>query len=158
MPSHSNPSSRRNASSVAARTSRPASGARASRAADSSGAPQNSAPKAGDVGAKRRALKKKRSRQGNLVAWTIAGAITVAIAGAGVGIWSEFEGVKGRVAQKRATLADLSAQLESGKRRLRALASASGKERVLVENGFIKSGERLLLFPKSDAPKRTERN
>lgn len=143
MPSSSHPSPRHAASSGAPRP------ARRGKTVDSSDASKNAAPKTGDAGSKRRALKKRRSRQANLAAWTLAAAITVAIAGASAGIWAEFQSVKGRVAQKRATLADLTAQLESGKRRLRALASASGKERVLVENGFIKPGERLLLFPKT---------
>ncbi|WP_123580325.1 hypothetical protein [Abditibacterium utsteinense] len=107
-----------------------------------------------DAGAKRRALKKKRGRQNNLVAWLVAAAITVTIAGTAAGIWTELQSAKGRVAQKRATFADLQAQFESGKRRLSALASASGKERVLVENGFIKPGERLLLFPKTQSHKK----
>ena len=111
-----------------------------------------SAPKpATDPGSKRRALKKKRTQQGNFLAWTVAAAVSVVIAGAAAGVWSEFQSAQGRVAQKRATLADLRAQLEIGKKRLGALASASGKERVLVENGFIKPGERLLLFPKNSS-------
>lgn len=101
-----------------------------------------------DPGTKRRAQKKVRARQNNLLAWTIALAVTIMIGGTAAGVWSELQTVKGRVAQKRSTLADLSMQLESGKKRLGALASSSGKERVLVENGFIKPGERLLLFPK----------
>ncbi len=115
----------------------------------------NKAPKAAppivDAGVKRRALKKKRRRQSNLVAWSVAAAITVTLAGTAAGIWTEYQGAHERVAQKRATLSDLNAQLEAGKRRLSALASASGRERVLVENGFIKPGERLLLFPKTQS-------
>ncbi len=149
MPSPSNPSPRRQAANTAPRAAR--STPRAARTVDLSGAPKTAKPV--DPGTKRRALKKKRARQGNLVAWTIAGAITVAIAGTSAGIWSEYQGVRGRVAQKHATLADLTAQFESSKRRLRALSAASGKERVLVENGFIKPGERLLLFPKDAAKK-----
>lgn len=128
---------------------------------DLSGKPKKSvksAPKSSkpvlDAGAKRRALKKKRGRQSNLVAWLVAAAVTVTIVGTAAGIRAELQGAKSRVAQKRATLADLNAQLESGKRRLSALASASGRERVLVENGFIKPGERLLLFPKTQSHKK----
>lgn len=106
-----------------------------------------------DPGAKRRAQKKVRARQNNYLAWTVALAVTVILGGTAAGVWSELQTVKGRVSQKRSTLADLSAQLESGKRRLSALASSSGKERVLVENGYIKPGERLLLFPKTNAHK-----
>lgn len=124
----------------------------APRRASSKPAPK-SAPKPADPGAKRRAQKKVRARQNNLLAWTVALAVTVVIGGAAAGVYSELQTVKGRVAQKKSTLADLTAQLESGKRRLSTLSSASGKERVLVENGFIKPGERLLLFPKSAPPK-----
>jgi hypothetical protein len=107
-------------------------------------------PAATDPGAKRRALKKKRGRQRDLVAWLIAGAVSVMIAGTAAGIWSEFKDAQGRVVEKRSTLAALNKELETGKKRLNALASASGKERVLVENGFIRPGERLLLFPKEN--------
>ncbi len=158
-PSGTSPNASSNASqSAPARsTSRGAARSDDSRTLDLSGAPKKAArttkrAKAApilDVGAKRRALKKKRGRQSNAVAWLGAAAVTVAIAGTAAGIWTELEGAKARVSQKRATLTDLSAQFESGKRRLSALASASGRERVLVENGFIKPGERLLLFPQS---------
>ena len=138
MPSSPKPAPRR-------RASRPASDVE-------SAASPSRAPKAVDVGTKRRALKKRRARQSNWLAWTVAAAITVVIAGAGVGLWTELGEVRERVTQKRATLADLNAQLEKGRNRLRALSSSSGKERVLVENGFIRPGERLLLFPKTTKP------
>ena len=167
MPSSSNPSPRRhskNAASPGAPTRPPSRGAAPQNSAptvDLSAAPRKSVKAASksskpvlDAGAKRRALKKRRGRQSNLVAWIVAAAVTVTIAGAAAGIRTELKGAKSRVAQKSATLADLGAQLESGKRRLSALASASGRERVLVENGFIKPGERLLLFPKTQSPKK----
>ncbi len=79
--------------------------------------------------------------------------VTGLVAGATQRVWPEYQEAKAHVAQKNRDLATLKAELEAGKRRLGALSSASGKERVLVENGFIQAGERLLLFPK--APEKT---
>ncbi len=146
MPHSSTPSPRRRSAATSPPTSRPRNSK--PKTVDLGGAPNAAAPKIVDAGSKRRALKKKKARQSNWLAWTAAGAVTVIVAGTAAGIWTELQTTQGRVAQKRATLADLNTQLESGKRRLQALASAGGKERVLVENGFIKPGERLLLFPK----------
>lgn len=101
-----------------------------------------------DAGVRRRELKKKRNRQSAMVGWVAAAAATVMIGGMAAGVLSELRSAESRVAQKRATLADLKTQFEIGKKRLSALSSASGKERVLVENGFVKPGQRLLLFPK----------
>ena len=164
MPPSSNNSSRRSGAKAppasAPRAAKPRSGSTSrldERTVDLSAPRRASAapkkPIATDPGAKRRALKKKRGRQRDFAAWLIAGAVSVMIAGAAAGVWSEFQGAQGRVGEKRATLAVLTRELEIGKKRLRALASASGKERVLVENGFIKPGERLLLFPKETAKK-----
>lgn len=134
MPTPSNSSPRRDSSGNSPRVARAAKTGTASKL---------------DVGSKRRALKKKRARQGNWAAWTAAAAITLILAGAGAGIWAELHTTRERVAQKQAILSDLKVQLERGQHRLRALSSASGKERVLVENGFIRPGERLLLFPQT---------
>lgn len=92
-----------------------------------------------------------------MVGWVVAAAATVMIGGMAAGVWSELRSAESRVAQKRATLADLKTQFEIGKKRLSALSSASGKERVLVENGFVKPGQRLLLFPKP-TPKAPNQN
>ncbi|RYG69568.1 hypothetical protein EON80_09575 [bacterium] len=105
-----------------------------------------------DAGVRRRELKKKRGRQSTMLGWTVAAVATVMIGGMAAGVLSELHSAEGRVSQKRATLADLKTQFEIGKKRLGALSSASGKERVLVENGFVKPGERLLLFPKDSPP------
>jgi hypothetical protein len=120
-------------------------------------APKSYPKTSNDPGLTRRAQKKKRARQNSLLAWTVAAAITIVIGGTAAGILSEYQRVQGRVSLKRATLADLKMELESGRKRLGALASAGGKERVLVENGYIKPGERLLLFPKG-APKKDPKN
>lgn len=115
------------------------------------GAPRSAraqrAPKV-DAGAKRRALKKAQSRRRNLLAAGVVVVVSCLTLGATEKIWAEYRGAKTRIAAKQAELSDLQEQLERGQKRLSALASAAGKERVLVENAFIKPGERLLLFPK----------
>ncbi|MBW3637691.1 MAG: hypothetical protein KY445_14695 [Armatimonadetes bacterium] len=111
-------------------------------------ASRKAAPSAGDAGTRRRAAKKKEARRNNLLALCVVVVVTGLVAGATQKVWPEYQEAKAHVAQKNRDLATLKAELESGKRRLGAISSVSGKERVLVENGFIQSGDRLLLFPK----------
>jgi hypothetical protein len=47
----------------------------------------------------------------------------------------------------RAQLLALQEQLDNGKRRLAVLRSDKGREQLLVEHGYIKPGDRILLFP-----------
>jgi hypothetical protein len=47
----------------------------------------------------------------------------------------------------RAQLAALEEQLANGERRLATLKSNKGREQLLVEHGFIRPGDRVLLFP-----------
>jgi hypothetical protein len=75
-------------------------------------------------------------------------------AGAAAGVISECRWVNGQIAHKAATLSDLKAQDDTGRRRLGALTSPGGRERMLVERGYIKPGSRLLLFPRTAAEQR----
>lgn len=102
-----------------------------------------------DAGVKRRAAKRKVRRRNNLVAWSLLVVATVIVAGAATGIWQEYQSVQQKVGAKEATLSDLRAQLERKQRRVQALAKREGKERALVEGGYLGEGERFLLFPKS---------
>lgn len=62
-----------------------------------------------------------------------------------------------RIARKQETLNDLKKQEENGRRRLAQLSSPRGREQVLVNNGYIKPGDRLLLFPRTEAEERAAR-
>ena len=66
------------------------------------------------------------------------------------GVYGGKEGYrdsKDRLNSKQAALRDLKSQLEKARRRFTSMSSDGGKHRTLVENGFLRDGERLLLFP-----------
>ena len=114
-----------------------------------------------DAGVKRRAAKRAARKRSNAIAWTLLALATILVSGAlgvasnkpgvfagALGIWREYQGVVQKVGAKEAMLADLRAQLERGQRRVAAQNTREGKERALVEGGYLGQGERFLLFPK----------
>ena len=101
-----------------------------------------------DAGVKRRALQRTRRRRNNVLAWSFFVVATVVVSGAATGIWDEYQRVREKIDVKEATLADLQAQLERKQRRVTALDKPEGKERALVEGGYLGQDERFLLFPK----------
>ena len=107
-----------------------------------------------DVGVRRRAAKRNRRRAINLLAWGVLACATVFVIGAGTGVWAEYKRVQQKIGIKEATLADLRAQLERKQRRVAAQNTREGKERALVEGGYLGPGERFLLFPKSKDKKK----
>lgn len=100
-----------------------------------------------DAGVRRRARKRAQDRSKNVLVWSVFLVLSVLISGASLGVWSRFQGVKEKVALKQATLHDLQAQLDTRKRKLATMTSPAGKDRVLVENGFVRPDQRILLFP-----------
>ena len=104
-----------------------------------------------DVGARRRAANRARRRRNNTLAWGFLVVATVVVGGAATGIWGEYERVREKIETKEATLADLRGQLERKQRRVSALDKPEGKERALVEGGYLGEGERFLLFPKGES-------
>ncbi len=70
------------------------------------------------------------------------------------GVRSELKSAKARVASKQTTLQALQKQLDQGRKRLSAFNGGSGRERALAENGFIRPGERILLFPRDNKSNR----
>lgn len=103
---------------------------------------------ANERGIQRRAKKKAQGRRRNVGAIIALVAATTIIVGAAAGIRSELKSTKSHVAAKQITLAALQAQLDQGKKRLAAFTKGTGRERALAENGYIRPGERILLFPK----------
>ncbi len=102
-----------------------------------------------DVGVKRRARKRAVRRRNNLLAWVVVAGLSVVIGGAAAGVWSEYQSVQKKINSKQTTLSALRAQLDRGQRRVAALGTRQGKERALVEGGYLGPGERFLLFPKN---------
>ena len=101
-----------------------------------------------DAGVQRRARKRAARRRNNWLAWVLVAALSVVIAGAATGVWQEYQGLQKKIGTKEGTLSDLSAQLQRKQRRVQALTTREGKERALVEGGYLGEGERFLLFPK----------
>ncbi len=101
-----------------------------------------------DAGVKRRAANRVRRRRNNTLAWGFLIVATVFVGGAATGIWGEYQRVHAKISVKEATLSDLQAQLERKQRRVTALDKPEGKERALVEGGYLGNDERFLLFPK----------
>ncbi|RYX85453.1 hypothetical protein EON83_05665 [bacterium] len=143
------PSPSRSAPAAAA----PRSGAKSSKAKPKAPAPPLSA---NERGVQRRAKKKAERRRKNWLVWLGFAAATAVIVGTAAGVRSELKHANARVASKQSTLKALQNQLAQGKRRLSAFKGGSGRERALAENGFIKPGERILLFP-SDSKSKTTR-
>ena len=113
-----------------------------------------------DVGVKRRAANRIRRRRNNTLAWVFLIIATVVLSGAlgvmsgaggvwsgAIGIWDEYQRVHEKIGVKQSKLTDLQAQLERKQRRVTALGKPEGKERALVEGGYLGKDERFLLFP-----------
>lgn len=108
-------------------------------------------------GVKRRAAKKQQTRRQNVTVWSVFLVASLMLSCMMAGVYGGKEGYrvsKNRLTSKQAALRDLKAQLEKAQRRFSAMSSEAGKHRTLVENGFLRDGERLLLFPrdKKDTP------
>jgi hypothetical protein len=58
---------------------------------------------------------------------------------------------QGQVSAKQVQLEVLHEQLDSGRKRLAVLQSSKGREQLLHENGYIRPGDRILLFPTTPA-------
>jgi len=62
-------------------------------------------------------------------------------------VFADWRRYNSEEAIARAQLVALEEQLDNGKRRLAVLRSDKGREQLLVEHGFLKPGDRILLFP-----------
>lgn len=109
-----------------------------------------------DAGVKRRAANRIKRRRNNTLAWGFLLIATTIVGGAATGIWDEYQRVHEKIKIKEDTLSDLHAQLERKQRRVTALDKPEGKERALVEGGYLGLGERFLLFPKDKAKNKSE--
>jgi hypothetical protein len=95
---------------------------------------------------RRRALARRR----RLWVWTQTLGFAVAsllLMGGMFKVHSEYREWQMRVEKREEELAALKTQLAVGQKRLTALQSPQGREQVLVEHGYLRSGDRLLQFP-----------
>jgi hypothetical protein len=107
-------------------------------------------------------MRKRRAhtRQRRWSVWLITGAFTLTSLLLMVTIFSvqaEHSRWRNRVAQRETELAVLEAQLKTGERRLAALQSPQGRQELLINNGYLKPGDRYLEFKEdSDESKQAE--
>ena len=101
-----------------------------------------------DAGVKRRAANRIKRRRNNTLAWCFLVIATIIVGGAATGVWGEYKRVHEKIGAKESKLADLQTQYKRKQRRVTALDKPEGKERALVEGGYLGKGERFLLFPK----------
>lgn len=69
----------------------------------------------------------------------------------------EYEAMQARVEEKKQQLAALESQHEVGQRRLAVLRADKTHKSVLIEHGYIRPGDRILLFPRTAEEEREAR-
>ncbi len=68
-------------------------------------------------------------------------------------VFRDWRSYESEASIAHAQLSALQEQLDTGQRRLSSLRSPKGREQILVEHGFIRPGDRMLLFPAEAASK-----
>ena len=82
------------------------------------------------------------------------GAVTIALLTFTAISYADYGLFQSQVEAKEARLKALQAQLATGEKRLQALQHPKGREQLLNERGYVRPGERLLLFPETPEEKR----
>ena len=128
------------------------------------GRPERRSSSSGDVeaeaenpGAVRLAESRRRAAQHKMRAATLLMVIPTTLASITLMamahvVFRDWRSYESEASIARAQLNGLQEQLEVGQRRLKVLRSAKGREQILAEHGFIRPGDRLLLFPKETTP------
>ena len=93
--------------------------------------------------------RRARARQRRWSVWFITGAFALTsllLMATILSVKAEHSRWQARVAQRQAELGALETQLKTGERRLAALQSPQGRQELLIENGYLKPGDRYLEF------------
>lgn len=69
-------------------------------------------------------------------------------------VHAEYSKWQMRVTQRQAELDALETQLKTGKQRLAALQSPQGRKQLLIDNGYLRAGDRYLEFPETPEEQR----
>lgn len=103
--------------------------------------------------------RRARARQRRWSVWLITGVFTLISLLLMAKIFSvqdEHSRWRNRVARREAELAILETQLKMGKRRLAALQSPQGRQELLINNGYLKPGDRYLEFKEDSDESKAE--
>ncbi len=70
-------------------------------------------------------------------------------------VFRDWRSYESEASIAHAQLSALQEQLDTGQSRLNSLQSPKGREQILVEHGFIRPGDRMLLFPSEATPEQS---
>jgi hypothetical protein len=110
-----------------------------------------------EVAALKSRKRRKRNRQRRWSVLLITGVsvvISLLLMATIFSVRAEYGRWQTRVAQRQAELDALKMQLKTGERRLVALQSPQGRQELLIDNGYLKPGDRYLEFPADADEKR----
>ncbi len=95
----------------------------------------------------KRSKRRKRNRRRHWSVLLITGAsivLSLLLMATMFSVHAEYNRWQTRVAQRDAELNALKTQLQTGERRLAALQSPQGRQELLIDNGYLKPGDRYL--------------
>ncbi len=110
-----------------------------------------------ELSAARTRKRRKRNRKRHWSVLLITGAsigLSVLLMATIFSVRAEYNRWAVHVAKSDAELAALKAQLNTGERRLASLKSPQGRQELLIDNGYLKPGDRYLEFPPDADEKR----
>ena len=64
-------------------------------------------------------------------------------------VHADYRSMKAKADAKAELLTDLRERQQADRRRLAVLESGEGREQLLLDNGYVRPGDRILLFPKT---------
>ena len=119
--------------------------------ADELSAPPRRARSAPVTGARKRVRRatRKSGKMGraHLILFTVSGMLCLVLLAMISIVHADYQHIKARADSKAELLAVLREQQRTAKRRLAALESGKGHEQLLLDHGYIRPGDRILLFP-----------
>lgn len=90
----------------------------------------------------------RRSRSRHVWLWLLPGVAAMIALSLLIGrVRGDYQFMREQASNKNAQLTALRAQLDANQKRLDALGGPRGREIILRERGYIRPGERILLFP-----------
>ena len=95
----------------------------------------------------RAAAKRTKLRRAQIALLGLSGLVCLVLLAMISMVHADYRWMKKQADTKAELLAVLHEQQQTGKRRLAALASGEGHEQLLLEHGYIRPGDRILLFP-----------
>jgi hypothetical protein len=107
---------------------------------------------------KRRAPRKKQKLgRGHVALLALSGMLCLVLLAMITIVHADYRSIKAKADAKAELLTILRERQKIAKRRLAVLESGEGREQLLLDNGYIRPGERILLFPATPEERRAAR-